>query len=123
MFTRATLALGVLGFSLLPLGLVLAIAEGATGEGVGLAVLGVVLLQAALWRATRRCASPEYPFWRSVEYVAACASTGWSALDLVFVPAAVALALVVASALAWSATPLPSFLRFLRFVYDHRLRP
>lgn len=122
-FTRFNLALGVVAYSLLPL---LASwpainAHRITTDGWGILAAEIILLQVALWFATVRCGSEEFPFWQGVTLVAAYMRTGWLYTDLLVGGISVVFVLVISDLIALAPKPQALYYRVLRAFYTRRL--
>ena len=122
-FTRFNLLLGVLTYSLLPM-LVSwpAIhAHRVTAEGWKVIVVEVVLLQVALWFATVRCGSQQFPFWEGAAIVARYLRTGWFLSDVLAGGIGVCLLLIISDLIALTPKPRPLYYRMLHAFYRNRL--
>jgi hypothetical protein len=123
-FTRIYFAAGVLLFSLSPLALAMAFRIGAdSNEAVDFetALIAIVALQGLLWFAQRRCGTADRPYWRSLLVIASYLSTGWPYIDVVLVPAALILAILLSCALAFSGSAPERMSRLVYWFYDYRM--
>ncbi len=122
-FTRFNLVLGVAVYSLLPLLLSWPAihAHRVTMDGRWIIATEVVALQVALWFATVRCGSEEFPFWRGVTLVAGYLRTGWFYSDVLAGGIGVCLVLIIADLIALTPKPRPLYYRMLHAFYRNRL--
>ena len=124
-FTRIYFSIGIIAFSLMPLAFAVAFqGAGASRDVVDLevSVLAIVVLQGILWFAQRRCGTPERSYWRSLLVIASCFSTGWTYLNIIFVPAALVIAMSISCALAFASNAPQRMSRLVYWFYDHRMR-
>jgi len=124
-FIRIYFVIGVIGFSLLPLALlILLLGEDDSNDLAYLeaAVLAIAALQGLLWFAQRRCGTAERPYWRSLLVIASCFSTGWTYLNIVFIPAALVVAMLISCGLAFTGSAPQRMSRLVYWFYDHRMR-
>ena len=124
-FTRIYFSIGIIAFSLMPL----ALAVGFQGDDdssdvvdLGASILAIVVLQGVLWFAQRRCGTPERPYWRSLLVIASCFSTDWTYLNIIFVPAALVIAMSIGCALAFTSEAPQRMSRLVYWFYNHRMR-
>lgn len=122
-FTRINLVLGVALYSLLPI-LVSwpAIhAHRIAMNGWKAIIAEVALFQVALWFATVRCGSKEFPFWEGVAMVAGYLRTGWLWTDMLAGGLGVLVVLVISGLIALTPKPRPLYYRMLYTFYKNRL--
>ncbi len=122
-FTRFNLTLGVVTYSLLP---ILVSWQAIHSHRVTIAswkviAAEVVLLQLALWFATVRCGSEEFPFWQGVALVARYLRTGWLYTDVLAGGIGVCLLLILSDFIALTPKPRPLYYRILHAFYRNRL--
>ena len=82
----------------------------------------IVLLQALLLFAARRCGTAELPYWRGILFISAYMKTSWLMYDPVLVPLAVATGMLASCIAAVSRNPRAKFLRMVQWAYHHRMR-
>lgn len=122
-FTRINLLLGVATYSVLPI-LVSwpAIhAHRITMNGWKVMVAEVALLQVALWYATVRCGSQEFPFWEGAAMIARYLRTGWLYTDVVAGGIGVCLLLIISDLIALTPKPRSLYYRMRHALYRNRL--
>jgi hypothetical protein len=124
-FTRIYFSIGIIIFSLMPLIFAVSFQGDDDSKGVvdlELSVLAIIVQQGMLWFAQRRCGTPERPYWRSLLVVASCFTTGWTYLSVIFVPAALVVAMSISCVLAFSSNAPQRMSRLVYWFYDHRMR-
>jgi hypothetical protein len=124
-FTRIYFSIGIIAFSLMPLVFAVTFLGDDDSTGVvdlEMSVLAIVGLQGMLWFAQRRCGTPERPYWRSLLVVASCFSTGWTYLNIIFVPAALVVTMSISCVLAFASNAPQRMSRLVYWFYDHRMR-
>lgn len=122
-FTRINLLLGLATYSLLPI-LVSwpAIhARRVTIERWKFIITEVALLHVALWFATVRCGSQEFPFWEGVAMVARYLRTGWLWTDMLAGGLGVLVVFVISDLIALTPKPRPLYYRVLHAAYRNHL--
>ncbi len=122
-FTRFNLILGVVTYSLLP---ILVSWQAIRSHRITMASWKVIaaevtLLQLALWFATVRCGSEEFPFWQGVTLVARYLRTGWLYTDVLAGGIGVCLLLILSDFIAFTPKPRPLYYRMLHAFYRNRL--
>jgi hypothetical protein len=90
--------------------------------GLEVSVLTIVALQGILWFAQRPCGTPERPYWGSLLVVASCFSTGRTYLNIIFVPAALVVAMSISCVLAFASNAPQRMSRLVYWFYDHRMQ-
>lgn len=122
-FARFNLLLGVLVYSFLPVlvSLPAVHAHSITIDGWKIIAAEVVVLQVALWFATARCGSEEFPFWQGVALVARYLRTGWFYSDVLAGGLGVCLLLIISDLIAFTSKPRPLYYRLLHALYRNRL--
>lgn len=122
-FTRFNLILGVVTYSLLPILLSWQAIHSRRARIASWEVIAaeVVLLQLALWFATVRCGSEEFPFWQGVALVARYLRTGWLYTDVLAGSIGVCLLLILSDFIALTPKPRPLYYRILHAFYRNRL--
>lgn len=122
-FTRFNLVLGVVVYSLLPILLSWPAihAHRVTADGWEVIAAEVGLLQIALWFATVRCGSEEFPFWQGAALVARYLRTGWFLSDVLAAGLGVPLLLIVADLIALTPKPRSLHYRMIHAFYRNRL--
>jgi hypothetical protein len=122
-FTRFNLVLGMMVYSLLPVLLSWPAihAHSVTMEGWKVIIAEVALLQVALWFATVRCGSKDFPFWEGAAMVARYLRTGWLYTDMLAGGIGVCILLIIADLIALTPKPRPLYYKMLHVFYRNRL--
>lgn len=124
MFTRIYFSIGIVAFSLMPLAFAVVFYgdDDSRDAVVAVSIPAIVVLQGMLWFAQSRCGTPERPYWRSLLVIASCFSTGWTYLNIIFVPVALIVAMSISCALAFASNAPQRMSRLVYWFYDHRVR-
>ena len=122
-FTRVNLLLGVAAYSLLPVLVSWSTIKAGrmTTDDWMVIVAASLFLQIALWFATIRCGSKEFPFWEGAALVARYLRTGWLWTDVLAGGLGVFFLLFVADCIALTPKPRTLYYRVLHIVYRNRL--
>ena len=125
-FTRIYFAFGLIAFSLSPLLITIFAANPRQSNfeaaSLKLALGLILLIQALIFLAHRRCGTPERPYWGSLLVVAVCLSTGWVYLDIFLIPAGISLAIAASVVAAVLGNAPARMSHVVYWFYRHRMR-